>query len=348
MTYARPVDRMGALRLHLNENTGGCSPAVVDAIRQLSAEDIAYYPDYTLLSRECAAYLGVTEAQLVLTNGLDEGLLALTISAFRVMQGGHGLPEAIIPAPAFEMYSVFVKAAGGRIVHVPPKPDFSFQLDEVCRAITDRTRIIFLTSPNNPTGQLIPRGAIREVARCAPPEVTIVIDEAYYDFCGDTFLSELGSHRNVVIGRTFAKAHGLAGLRAGCLIGDPAGLQAAREVVPPYSLSVFAVVGWRAALRDREYLEWYRAQVTESRDLLYAACDRLLLPYWKSAGNFVLINVARSGDPADIARAFAERGVLVRDRSRDPGCAGCIRITAGVVRHTESAVEALEGLCAVP
>jgi histidinol-phosphate aminotransferase len=352
MTYSRPTDRAGALRLHLNENTGGCSPAVVEAIRQLSAEDIAYYPDYALLSRECAAYLGVAEAQLVLTNGLDEGLLALTISAFRVMQSSHaghpGLPEAIIPTPAFEMYSVFVKAAGGRVVPVPPNPDFSFQLAEVCRAITDRTRIIFLTNPNNPTGQLIPRVAIREIVRCAPPEVTVVIDEAYYDFCGETFLAELGAQRNVVIGRTFAKAHGLAGLRAGCLIGDPARLEAVREAVPPYSLSVFAAVGWRAALRDREYLDWYRAQVTESRDLLYAACDRLSLPYWKSAGNFVLINVARAGEPADIARAFADRGVLVRDRSRDPGCAGCIRITAGVVRHTEAAVEALEGLCAVP
>ena len=123
------------------------------------------------------------------------------------------------------------------------------------------TRIIFLTNPNNPTGQLIPRDAIREIVRRSPPAVTIVLDEAYYDFCGETFLRELGAHPNVVIGRTFAKAHGLAGLRAGCLIGDPRRLESAREVVPPYSLSVFAVAGWRAALRDREYLEWYRAQV---------------------------------------------------------------------------------------
>ena len=82
MTYARPADRAGALRLHLNENTGGCSPAVIEAIRQISAEEVAYYPDYSALSRDCADYLGVREAQLVLTNGLDEGLLALTVSAF--------------------------------------------------------------------------------------------------------------------------------------------------------------------------------------------------------------------------------------------------------------------------
>ena len=214
------------------------------------------------------------------------------------------------------MYSVFVKAAGGRVVPVPPGPGFAFQHEEVCDAISDRTRIVFLTNPNNPTGQLIPRDAIREIVRRAPASVTIVIDEAYYDFCGETFLAELGAHSNVVIGRTFAKAHGLAGLRAGCLIGDPGRLEPVRDVVPPYSLSVFAVAGWRAALRDRDHLDWYRTQVSESRELLYAACDRLGLPYWKSAGNFVLINVGRAGEPADIVRAFAARGILIRDRSR--------------------------------
>ena len=349
MTYARPGGRDGALRLHLNENTGGCSQAVIDAIRQISAEDVAIYPDYALLSRECGAYLGIGEAHVVLTNGLDEGLLAATVSAFGIPQSSPpARPEAIVPGPAFEMYSVFVNAAGGRVISIPPNAGFTFPLEEVCHAIGERTRIIFLTNPNNPTGQLIPRSAIREIARCSPPNVTIVIDEAYYDFCGETFLDELGAHPSVLIGRTFAKAHGLAGLRAGCLIGNPARIATVREVVPPYSLSVFAVAGWRAALRDREHLTWYRDQVAESRELLYAACDRLELPYWKSAGNFVLIDVARSGEPAGIARGFAERGILVRDRSRDPGCAGCIRITAGVVRHTQAAVEALEELCAVP
>jgi histidinol-phosphate aminotransferase len=348
MTYVRPGDRAGALRLHMNENTGGCSHAVIEAVRQISCEDVAYYPDYSALLRECAAYLGVSESQLVLTNGLDEGLWALTVSAFRSAYGAAGVPEAIIPVPAFEMYSVFVTAAGGRVVPIAPKPDFAFPTKEICGAITDRTRIIFLTNPNNPTGQLTPREATREIIRCAPPQVTIVIDEAYYDFCGETFLPELGSHASVVIGRTFAKAHGLAGLRAGCLIGDPGRLEGVREAIPPYSLSVFAAAGWRAALRDREYLDWYRTQVTESRELMYAACDRLRLPYWKSAGNFVLIDVGRSGDPAEIVRALADRGILVRDRSREPGCTGCIRVTAGLVRHTEIVVEALEGLCAVP
>jgi histidinol-phosphate aminotransferase len=346
MTYARPADRAGALRLHLNENTGGCSPAVIEAVRRITAEEAAFYPDYDALVHDCAAYLGVGVPQLVLTNGLDEGLLALTVSAFRVMQGAPGLPEAIIPAPSFEMYSVFVKAAGGRVVSIPPKPDFAFQTREVRDAIGERTRIVFLTNPNNPTGQLMPRDAIREIVRSAPPEVTIIIDEAYYDFCGETYLPELDAQPNVVIGRTFAKAHGLAGLRAGCLIGDPARLEPVRNAVPPYSLSVFTAVGWRAALGDRDHLDWYCTQVSESRELVYAACERLGLPYWKSAGNFVLINVQRAGEPAGIVQGFAERGILVRDRSRDPGCSGCIRMTAGLVRHTEIAITVLEELCA--
>ena len=347
MSHRRPADRAGALRLHLNENTGGCSPAVIEAIRQLTAEDVAVYPDYAALSRECADYLGVREAQLVLTNGLDEGLLATTITCF-TRQVVAGRPEAVIPQPAFEMYKVFVQAAGGRVVPIAPQPGFAFPTREICDAVTPQTRLIFLTNPNNPTGQLISREAVRDIARCVPAEVTVFVDEAYYDFCGETFLPEIDAHPNVLIGRTFAKAHGLAGLRAGCVIGDPDRINTIRNAVPPYSLSVFAVAGWRAALRDREYLAWYRTQVQESRELLYAACARLNLPYWKSAGNFVLINVGTADAAAELVEAMASRGILVRDRSHDPGCAGCIRITAGLVRHTELAIEALEGLCAVP
>ncbi len=159
MTYVRPGDRQGALRLHMNENTG--------AVLRPSSRPSGRFPpktsrtirNYSALVRECAAYLGVTEPQLVLTNGLDEGLWALTVSAFRMNGNPGGLPEAIVPVPAFEMYSVFIKAAGGRMVAVDPKPGFEFPTREICDAITDRTRIIFLTNPNNPTGQLIPRDA---------------------------------------------------------------------------------------------------------------------------------------------------------------------------------------------
>jgi len=345
MTYTRPSERKDALRLHLNENTGGCSPAVLEAVRQVSAADVAVYPDYSALSRECAAYLGVSEEQLVLTNGLDEGLLAATVTSFRVAQSLPGLPEAIIVTPAFEMYQIFARASGGRVVAIPPRPDFALPVREIAGAINTNTRIVFVNTPNNPTGLVIPRDTLRELVRAVPTTVTVLIDEAYCDFSGETFLPDLATHPNVLIGRTFAKAHGLAGLRAGCLIGSSARLEMIRGVVPPYSLSVFAVAGWRAALRDPQYLASYRKQVEESRNLLYAACDRLGLRCWRSGANFVLIKVG--GDTEELVRDMAARGVLIRDRSRDPGCRGCIRITAGIVKHTEAAVQALEALCAV-
>jgi histidinol-phosphate aminotransferase len=243
------------------------------------------------------------------------------------------------------MYQIFARAAGGRIVAIPPRPDFALPVGEITRAITAHTRIVFVNTPHNPTGLVIPRDALRELVRAVPATVTVLIDEAYCDFSGETFLPDLPTHPNVLIGRTFAKAHGLAGLRAGCLIGAPSRLEMVREVVPPYSLSVFAVAGWRAALRDPQYLASYRKQVEDSRNLLYAACERLGLRYWRSGANFVLIKVG--GDTDELVRDMAARGVLVRDRSRDPGCRGCIRITAGIVKHTEAAVQALEALCAV-
>ena len=338
--YQPPPRVPGALRLHLNENTGGCSPAVLEAVGLVTAAEIAVYPDYADLLRECAAYLGADESTIALVNGLDEGLLSAIVAAFRPDESAPGLPEGIVVLPAFEMYAIQVRAVGGRAVAVPSRADFGFPIEEILREVTPRTRIVFLTNPNNPTGLLIPRAAIGRLAREVPPRVTIVLDEAYYEFSGETFLPDLPSHPNVVIGRTFAKAHGLAGLRAGCLIGGPDRLDPIRNVIPPFSVSVLTAAGWRAALKDRAQLARYQRQVAESKELVYRFCDRLKLQYWKSAGNFVLLRPG--GDIPRLVAALGTRGVLVKDRSREHGCGGCIRLTAGLVEHTRQALAAME------
>jgi len=168
----------------------------------------------------------------------------------------------------------------------------------------------------------------------------VFVDEAYHDFCGDTALPLVGLRPNVLVGRTFAKAHGLAALRAGCVIAQPATLEALRLVIPPYSLNVCAVAGLRAAIRDVERLHWYVDQVRQSRPLVYALCQRLGLTCWESGANFVLVRIGSRS--ADVVARLAARGIFVRDRSKDPGCDGCIRITAGVVEHTERCLAALE------
>lgn len=336
--YERVTTPSSGLRLHLNENTAGCSPKVLDVLRNMTREDAAFYPDYDAAIDACARRLRVTPDRVVLTNGLDEGILAASIAAIR---GSADACEAVVVVPAFDMYAACADAAGGRVVEVPLEADFSFPSDALLNALDSRTRIVFLTNPNNPTGQTIPRDTIVAVAQAAP-HATIFLDEAYADFAGETFIDDpiFPSLGNVVVGRTFAKAYGLAGLRAGAVVGSAAALAPLRRVIPPYSINSCVALALPVALADTAYYDWYVGEVRESRRLLYETFTRHGIEHWESASNFVLARFgARSRAIID---ALAARGIHVRDRSRDRGCAGCARITAGVVEHTRACIAALE------
>jgi histidinol-phosphate aminotransferase len=188
-----------------------------------------------------------------------------------------------------------------------------------------------------------------------------VLDEAYADFTDEHFLDELPRWPNIAIGRTFAKSYGLAAVRIGAVIGTADVIARLRRSLPPYSINVMASTVLAAALDDQAYVASYRRQVMESRELLYAACDRWGLRYWRSEANFVLVRVgAHANGKVDgsakadaharaksIVDGLAARRIFVRDRSNQPGCDGCIRITTGVVAHTQACIAALEEvLCA--
>jgi histidinol-phosphate aminotransferase len=242
------------------------------------------------------------------------------------------------------MYAACAGASGLGVVRIAPEPGFRFPIDALLAAIGPSTRVIYLTDPNNPTGQPIPAGAIERVAEAAP-HALVLVDEAYAEFSGRTVIGPLlERHRNLVAGRTFAKAHGLAALRAGALVAHPDTLAPMRRIQPPFSVNICAVRALEAALADRAYLDWYVAQSVESRQMVYDLCGRRGLTCWPSEGNFVLVHVGDDA-PALVAR-MAERRVLVRDRSGAPGCAGCIRITAGVADHTRRCLDVLEDLLA--
>jgi histidinol-phosphate aminotransferase len=344
--YERPP-ATGGLRLHLNENTAGCSPKVLAALAALSATDVSFYPDYDAVYRETADYLGIAEDRLLLVNGLDEGILMAAVVAFQRRPAGGVTPEAIVVQPAFDMYAITARACGGTVVNALPRADFAFPLAAVEAAVTERTRLVFITSPNNPTGTRVTTDEIRAVARAVPPEAIVFVDEAYHDFCGDTCLPLTEECANVLVGRTFAKAHGLAALRAGALLASPDTLVPFRHVTPPYSLNVAAAVALRAALADRESLTRYVDQVARSREAFYAFCTKHGFTYWPSGANFVL---ARVGDrAAALVAHLAARGIHIRDKSADPGCEGCVRVTTGVLAHTGQCLTAMEEfLCDAP
>ena len=334
--YPDPGD---GLRLHLNENTGGCSPKVLDAIRRMESTDVSTYPSYTSLVRACARHFDVDPDWVLLTNGLDEGILMAAVGHIARTHAHDA--ETIIPLPAFDPYPNSTAAVGATAVRIPPGPEFVFPTDAVIAAVTPRTKMIFLNTPSNPTGRLIPIPDLRRIAEAAPQAV-VLIDEAYIEFGGTSFLPELGKYPNVLVGRTFSKAYGLAGMRVGVVIGQPASLDPVRAVTLPFNINAVAMAATLAALEDEAFLPRYAAQVAQSRERIYATCRRLGLEYWESAANFVMVRVGK--DVGDVVDALAARRVHVRDRSKDPATPGCIRVTAGLLEHTEAALAALESV----
>jgi len=334
------------VRLHLNENTAGCSPAVLDALRALGRVDAGLYPDYDAAITAVARHFEVPPDHVLLTNGLDEGILASIGAAFRVRDGAP--PETVGVAPAFDMYEVCTTALGGRMRSVPLNRDFDLDVDAVAAAVTPATRIVFLTNPHNPSGRSYELAPLRTLARRIAP-VLLFVDEAYADFSGESLIDRqtLEDLPTLIVGRTFSKSYGLAGLRAGTVVASPATLDPIRRVVPPYSLNAWAATALPAAIADRSYRDWYCAQAAESRSILLDTCSRLGLRTWPSSANFMLVNVGP--DVSRVVASLARLGVRVRDRSPEHGCAGCIRITAGLVDETRHAAAALEEvLCAAP
>ena len=296
------------------------------------------------MTAACAAYLGVDEDWLLVTNGLDEGLLAAAMACLQRARGVE--PEAVIIEPAFGMYADCVEATGGRIVSVQPRPSFEFPLEETLASLTAATRLVFVTSPGNPTGVLVSADAIRTLALAVPPEALVFVDEAYAEFTDEHFLPYLEAHPNVVVGRTFAKAQGLAGLRVGAVVAVPETLARLRRSLPPYSINVAAAVALVAALADGRISRRIASRWAQSRELVYAMCRKLGLEHWRSHANFVLVRV---GDEApQVVEALRGAAIFVRDRSSQPGCAGCIRITTGHASNTPRRACARSRRCCAP
>jgi histidinol-phosphate aminotransferase len=205
---------------------------VVEAVRAFTAERLALYPDFTAPCAETAAFLGVDPDRMVLTNGLDEGIL-LRRSRILLPRAPHALVELGAPgrgavgrargggrAAHLRAVPHGANAMGARVVSVPPTPGLLVPVDAVLRAVTPNTRIVYVNNPNNPTGQPIPLDAIRRVAREAGHAV-VFVDEAYHDFMDENFLAEAADYPNVMVGRTFSKAYGLAGMRVGVMVASP-------------------------------------------------------------------------------------------------------------------------------
>jgi len=330
--YHPPLAGRDALRLDFNENTIAPSPRVFAKLQKLTSEGLTIYPERQPVERVVATHFGLDVDQVLLTNGVDE---AIHLMACAFLDEGD---EALICTPTFFMYDVSVSMMTSGLRKVQTDDTLAFPFERFLAAITPKTKLIIVASPNNPTGATVSREHLLAIAAAAPQAV-LMVDEAYFHFHGETTLGDVGSVPNLIVARTFSKAYGLANLRIGMVVGDARLIGFLRKVSSPYNVNGVALAVLPEALADEDYLNWYILQVHQGRERVFAALEELGVRTWPSASNFVLMDIGPKHK--ELVAAMRKRGVLLRDRSTDPGCDGYVRITIGVEDHVTRGVAAL-------
>jgi histidinol-phosphate aminotransferase len=281
-----------------------------------------------------AAFLGIKPSEVLLTNGADEAIDLLCRAYLEAED------EIIVIVPAFNMYEIFAQSSGATVVRVPAGPDFSFPVERILAAINPRTRMVVVTNPNNPTGTVAQRDDICRVVKAAP-DAAVLVDEAYFDFYGETMMDQIGKAPNLFVARTFSKAYGLAGMRLGVLAGSAEHISVIRRMTSPFNVNVFALECLAEALGDRQFVAGYVKQVRATRGWLERELELLGFHCWPSQANFVLVNFGNLR-PA-ILSAMTTEGIALRDR---PDIPGCVRISIGTQAEMERVLAVLKRMLA--
>jgi len=327
-------------KLSSNENPLGASPKALEALR-LHLDNLHVYPDNTPvhLQKALSAYYrgGLKPEQFIVANSGSE-VLELTLRAFL----GEGT-EYIYSTPCFSPYSMFSNWQGARGVNVPLDPsDFSLDVEGIVDAITEHTRILFLTSPNNPTGTHIPRETLDGLLSQLPRHVIVVWDEVYFHFADapdyTTALPYVQAGYPVIAVNSFSKTYGLAGLRLGYGYSTPEIAAYVRQLCRPFLVNALALSAGIAALEDREFVGETVACVHRERAILHKALDALPLTYWPTQANFVLIKPEIAAEV--LQQKLQERGIMVREMESF-GAPGCLRVTVGNAEANRALIQAL-------
>jgi histidinol-phosphate aminotransferase len=330
--YHPPLANREALRLDFNENTFAPSPRVIEQLRRITSEGLTKYPEREPAERLVAAHFNLQPEQVLLTNGVDEAIHLLCLAFLEADD------EALICTPTFFMYDVSVQLMTPHLRHVQADETLAFPFERFLAAINEKTKLIIVASPNNPTGSIVAREHLLAIAAAAPHAV-LMVDEAYFHFHGASILADIPNVPNLIVARTFSKAYGLANLRLGMLAGSADLLRYIRKVSSPYNVNGVALACLPAALEDDAYVRWYADQVHTGRERMVAGLRELGVPFFESHANFILMKIGPKH--AELVKAMRDHGVLLRDRSADPG-SGFVRITIGIEEHVTRGLAALK------
>lgn len=323
-------------KLASNENSLGPSPKAVLAIRKY-LRDINRYPDGNCyyLKKKLAKKLKAKPENLIFGNGSDE-IIDIMIKAF-VNQD----EEVIVGEPTFLEYRLIAETAGVQL-KVVPHINFKYNLDGIKRAISEKTKVIFIANPDNPNGTYVTDKELERFLGSIPDYIIVVVDEAYYEFVDAKDYPDTMKYfrdNNLIILRTFSKAYGLAGLRIGYAIGEPELIDCMNRVRQPFNVNYLAQVAALAGLDDVQHIKRTRSAVLKGKKYLYRAFDSLGLSYIPSATNFVLVDIKRDG--RDLFEKLLKFGVIVRDM-KPYKMDNFIRVTVGTDKENRKFVEALE------
>jgi histidinol-phosphate aminotransferase len=332
--YSPPsAGRAGKLRLDFNENTVGCSPRVIEFLTsKLCEQQLSIYPEYTRVRPALAAFFKCQPDELLLTNGTDEAIQVLVNTYI------DDVDEVIILRPSYAMYRFYAEVAGANIKEVDYVPGtLAFPMQALLAAITSSTRAILISNPNNPTGTAINLMDIVQILDRAP-QAAVLVDEAYYEFCGVTALPLIADYPNLFVSRTFSKVYGMAAMRIGCLLSQAANVEYLHKAQSPYSVNMLAALAAEAAVQDTEFVANYVAEALAARELLREGLAKLGIEQAASSANFILGYFG--GRAIEVRDSLRDKAILVRDRSYE--IPGGVRITAGTREQAQAVLDELE------
>jgi histidinol-phosphate aminotransferase len=326
----------GMVKLASNENPFGPSPMALEAIAKES-KNLHIYPDQkSILVREALAKkFSIPEECIICGNGADD---IMQILGATYLNPGD---EVVISKNTFSVYELVARLFDGKIILVDLK-DFSLDLQRIAQAISQKTKIIFLTNPNNPTGTIFKEQELKEFLSRLPSHLIVVVDEAYMEFSDDPAFPDsikfVREGRSLVILRTFSKFYGLAGLRAGYGIGPKEIISPLFRTKMPFNVNRLAQVGAIAALEDKEFLAQTYQNNIEGKRYLYSEFDKLGIEYNMSCSNFIFINLQQLADGFFIE--MMRQGVIIRPLTSF-GFPEAIRVSVGTMEQNKKFVKAL-------
>ncbi len=335
--YVAGALKPGAIKLASNENPLGPSPRAMEAIAR-NASGVSLYPDAlaTELREKLAGRLGVSADQLLVGNGSDEILLFI---AGAYIEAGD---EAVTSQTTFSEYTFATTLFGGTMRYAPME-DGRFQLNRLLELIGERTRIVFLCNPNNPTGTIFSGKELEAFLERVPRDVLVVSDEAYFEYVSDpSFPDSIALQRtfpDLLVLRTFSKIYGLAGLRVGYGIGSEAVIGDLRRTKEPFNVNILAQAAALAALDDEEFLRRSLRTNEEGKIFLMQELGRMGIPCYPTEANFICCNIGRDGMEA--FRRIMDLGVTIRPLASF-GLTEWIRVTIGTPEQNRTFLSCLK------